>query len=158
MLNRAVWGTAVIFTGSWFAGYLFAQGSAKLPGNLPGAFTFIPEADVEKVQQAIENGLPNDSPVRMVDISGRFDLGVYTLNSRPTKPPEPGTPIMGWYHNDIAEVYIIASGAGTWRVGGEIENPRRTTLMADRSRRCAVQAWSACSRVLPIRRSRPETY
>jgi mannose-6-phosphate isomerase-like protein (cupin superfamily) len=128
MFNRAVWGTAVIFTGSTLAVYLFAQGSAKLPGNLPGSFTFIPKADVEKVQQAIENGLPNDSPVRMVDISGRFDLGVYTLNSRPTKPPEPGTPVMGWYHNDIAEVYIIASGAGRWRVGGEIDNPKADDL------------------------------
>jgi mannose-6-phosphate isomerase-like protein (cupin superfamily) len=128
MPNRAVCSIATLLAGSSIAGFVFAQASGKLPGNLPGAFTFIPKADVEKVQKAIENGLPNDSPVRMVDISGRFDLGVYTLNSRPGKPPEPGTPIMGWYHNDIAEVYIIASGAGTWRVGGEIENPRADDL------------------------------
>ena len=116
MVNRTVWG--VVLAASSVAGQVFAQESGKLPGNLPGAFTFIPKADVEKVQKAIENGLPNDSPVRMVDISGRFDLGVYTLNSRPSKPPEPGSPVMGWYHNDIAEVYIIATGSGTWRVGG----------------------------------------
>ena len=128
MSNRAVWSVATFFAASSMGGYLLAQGSAKLPGNLPGEFTFIPKADVEKVQQAIENGLPNDSPVRVVDISGRFDLGVYTLNSRPNKPPEPATPVMGWYHNDIAEVYIIASGAGTWRVGGEIGDPKADDL------------------------------
>ena len=88
MTNRAVWSIATLLAGSSIAGYVFAQGSGKLPGNLPGVFTFIPKADVEKVQKAIENGTPNDSPVRMVDISGRFDLGVYTLNSRPGKPPE----------------------------------------------------------------------
>ena len=125
MSHRTAWTIASILT----ANCVFAQApAAKLPGNLPGVFTFIPKADVEKVQQAIENGLPNDSPVRMVDISGRFDLGVYTLNLRPGKPLEPGTPVMGWYHNDIAEVYIIASGAGTWRVGGEIENPKADDL------------------------------
>jgi mannose-6-phosphate isomerase-like protein (cupin superfamily) len=97
---------------------------AQTPGNLTGSFTFIPKADVEKVQNAIESGLPNDSPVRMVDIAGRFNLGVYTLNSAPSKPLAPGTPVMGWYHNDIAEVYIIANGAGIWRVGGELENPK----------------------------------
>ena len=128
MSHLAVWSVATFFAASSMGGYLFAQGSAKLPGNLAGEFTFIPKADVEKVQQAIESGLPNDSPVRMVDISGRFDVGVYTLNSRPTKPPEPATPVMGWYHNDIAEVYIIASGAGTWRVGGEIEDPKADDL------------------------------
>src|SRR3974377_1086388 len=124
MPHRAVWSIAILVAGSSIGGYVFAQASQKPPGNLPGVFTFIPRADVEKVQKAIENGLPNDSPVRMVDISGRFDLGVYTLNSRPGKPPDPGTPVMGWYHNELAEVYVIASGAGTWRVGGEIENPK----------------------------------
>ncbi|PWU05120.1 MAG: hypothetical protein C5B51_15375 [Terriglobia bacterium] len=117
----------ILLAASWTAGHVFAQSSGregkKLPGNLPGVFTYIPKADVERVQAAIENGLPNDSPVRMVN-AGRFDLGVYTLNSPPSRPAAPGTAPMGWYHNDIAEVYIVASGAGTWRVGGELENPK----------------------------------
>lgn len=101
-----------------------APGAGRLPGNLTGDFTFIPKADVERVQQAIESGRPNDAPVRMVNISNRFNLGVYTLNSPPSQPPPPGAPVMGFYHNDIAEVYIVVSGAGTWRVGGELENPK----------------------------------
>ena len=102
--------------------WLFAQ--AKPPGSLPGVFTFVSKADVEKVQTAIANGTPNDAPVRMVNMSNRFNLGVYTLNSPPSKPPAPGAPVMGFYHNDIAEVYLITSGNGFWRVGGELEDPK----------------------------------
>lgn len=105
------------------AALVFAQ-TAKPPGRLPGVFTFVSKADVAKVQDAIANGFPNDAPVRMVDIANRFHLGVYTLNSMPTKPAAPGTPVMGFYHNDIAEVYLIVSGNGTWRVGGQLENPK----------------------------------
>jgi mannose-6-phosphate isomerase-like protein (cupin superfamily) len=125
MSNKAGWSITLLLVASCFPSHVFAQAPAgKLPGNLPGVFTFIPKADVEKVQRSIENGLPNDAPVRMVNISDRFDLGVYTLNSRPSQPPAPGTPVMGFYHNDIGEVYIVASGSGTWRVGGELENPK----------------------------------
>jgi hypothetical protein len=126
MFHRAVLGVATLLAGS----IIFAQTPGRaapartLPGNLTDAFTFIPKADVERVEEAIENGLPNDSPVRMVNISGRFNLGVYTLNSPPSQPVRPGSPVSGFYHNDIAEVYIVASGAGTWRVGGELENPK----------------------------------
>ena len=74
--------------------YIFAQApqkapAGKPPGNLPGTFTFIPKADVEKVQQAILNGTPNDSPVRMVN-ANRFDFGVYTLNYAEASKPHGG--------------------------------------------------------------------
>ncbi len=109
-----------------FAALALAQapGTRKPPGNLTGSFTFIPKGDVERVQQVIETGQPNDAPVRMVNISNRFNLGVYTLNSPPSQAPALGVPVMGFYHNDIAEVYIVMSGAGIWRVGGELENPK----------------------------------
>ena len=69
-----------------------ARGQAAKPtGSLPGTFTFIPKVSIEKVQQAIENkAVPNDAPVRMVD-AGKFNLGVYTLNTEPT-PPRPASP------------------------------------------------------------------
>ena len=86
--------------------------------------TFVPRGDVERVQKAIADGVPNDAPVRMVSLNNRFQLGVYTLNSRPSAAPAPGTPIMGFYHNDIAEVYLVISGAGILRVGGMLENPK----------------------------------
>jgi len=131
MFHRAVLGVVTLLAGSIIfaqtpgrAGGRRAAPAGTPPGNLTDAFTFIPKADVERVEEAIENGLPNDSPVRMVNISGRFNLGVYTLNSPPSQPVPPGSPVSGFYHNDIAEVYIVANGAGTWRVGGELENPK----------------------------------
>ena len=107
MFKRAVWSVVALLVASSIAILVFAQAQGqqakgqnapgtKLPGNLPGVFTFIPKADVEKVQTAIENGLPNDAPVRMVNVSNRFNLGVYTLNSRPSKPPAPGTPVVSF--------------------------------------------------------------
>ena len=122
-------GIALLFVLS-IASHIFAQTPAqktpagKPAGSLPGTFTYIPKADVEKVQNAIQNGIPNDSPVRMVSVGGKYNLGVYTLNySEPSKPRPAGAPVNGWYHRDIAELYYFASGAGTWRVGGELENP-----------------------------------
>ena len=109
-----------VMLGVLAAGLCLAQAPA---GNLPGIFTFIPRADIEKVQQAIAGGFPNDAPVRTVNVANKFNLGVYTLNSAPSKPAAPGTPVTGWYHKDIAELYYVVSGVGTWRVGGELENP-----------------------------------
>src|SRR6266516_1943482 len=74
-----------------------ARGHAAKPtGSLPGTFTFIPKASIEKVQQAIENkAVPNDAPVRMVD-AGKFNLGVYTLNTEPTPPRPAGQSVTGF--------------------------------------------------------------
>jgi mannose-6-phosphate isomerase-like protein (cupin superfamily) len=130
MSTKPVWGGITFLFILAIASHIFAQTPAqktpagKPPGSLPGTFTYIPKADVEKVQTAISNGLPNDSPVRMVNIGGKYNLGVYTLNySEPSKPRPAGAPVNGWYHRDIAELYYFASGAGVWRVGGELENP-----------------------------------
>jgi mannose-6-phosphate isomerase-like protein (cupin superfamily) len=119
MFQKLFWGSATLL----FALLLVRQTVAQLPGSLPGTFAYIPRADVAKVQAAIQNGLPNDSPVRMVDVGGKYNIGIYTLNySEPSKPRPADAPVNGWYHRDIAEVYYFASGAGTWRVGGELEN------------------------------------
>jgi hypothetical protein len=123
--NSAVRIVVTLLIASSIASPVFSQAPRlTVPGSLPGVFAFIPKSAVEDVQKSIENGLPNDAPVRMVNVANRFNLGVYTLNSRPSQPPVPGTPVMGFYHNDIAEAYIVVSGAGTWRVGGELENPQ----------------------------------
>jgi mannose-6-phosphate isomerase-like protein (cupin superfamily) len=68
----------------------------------------------------------------MVD-AGKFNLGAYTLYTQPSAPRPAGSPVTGFYHRDIAEVYILVSGSGSWRVGGEVENPVEEP--DDRSRR-----------------------
>lgn len=121
-LKQSILCAVALLATSTIAGRIFAQ-AAKPAGSLPGVFTFVPGSDIAKVQTNIDNGFPNDAPVRMVNVANRFNLGVYTLNSKPTPPPKPDTPVMGFYHNDIAEIYIIQSGNGSWRVGGVLENP-----------------------------------
>lgn len=123
MLNRAIRRRVASFIALLAAIPTAAQSPDKPLGNLPGTFTFIPRSDIEKVQNAIENGLPNDAPVRTVNVANKFNLGVYTLNSKPGKQGPPGTPVTGFYHKDIAELYYVVSGVGAWRVGGELENP-----------------------------------
>ena len=130
MPAKSGWGAVALFFTLTIGICVFAQApnqkgpEGKPPGSLPGTFTYIPKADIAKVQAAIQNGLPNDSPVRMVDAGGKYNLGIYTLNySEASKPRPAGAPVNGWYHRDIAEVYYFVSGAGTWRVGGELENP-----------------------------------
>ena len=132
MRNTAMWCVMALFA----ALSVTSQASIRVQkpaGSLPGIFTFVPASDIEKVQQAIlKMERPNDAPVRMVD-AGKFNLGVYTLYMRPTPPRAAGAPATGFYHRDIAEVYILVSGSGSWRVGGEVENPSEEP--DDRSRR-----------------------
>src|SRR5881397_602244 len=134
MRKAAMWCVPAMLFALLLMSRVQAGGQAGKPaGSLPGTFTFIPKASIEKVQQGIQDkALNNDSPVRMVD-AGKFNLGVYTLNTEPTPPRPAGQPATGFYHRDIAEVYLLVSGAGSWRVGGEIENP--TEEPDDRSRR-----------------------
>src|SRR5579862_4493932 len=116
MSKKAVLGVVASLAAFSIGSVIFAQAPKKPAGNLPGTFTFVPKADVELVQKNIEAGTTNnDAPVRTVNISDRYNLGVYTLNSKPTGPPKAGAPVNGFYHTDIAEVYYIVSGNGTWR-------------------------------------------
>lgn len=120
-------------TAMWCAVALLLAVSMTSQAQQSGTFTYIPKADIEKVQQAIlKMEVPNDAPIRMVD-AGKFNLGAYTLFTQPSPPRTAGAQFNGFYHRDIAEVYILVSGSGSWRVGGEIENPMEEP--DDRSRR-----------------------
>jgi hypothetical protein len=90
-----------------------AQRSAKSP-----AFTFIPHTDLEALMKT--NG---DHPARVVDIAKSYNLGAYILHYE-TRPTITG-PLNGWAHNDISELYYVVRGAGTFLIGGELENPTK---------------------------------
>ena len=60
-------------------------------------------------------------PVRTVDLPAiNFRVGVYVLHG--TKPSDK-VPAIGWYHRNIAEIYYFLRGAGTFAIGGSLENP-----------------------------------
>src|SRR5262245_32922937 len=81
------------------------------------AFTFIPHADLEALMKT--NG---DHPARVVDIAKSYNLGAYLLHFDP-RPP--AAALNGWSHNDISELYYVIRGAGTFLIGGELENPTK---------------------------------
>jgi len=93
--------------------------SSAQSGTKPGtSFTFIPHADLEALMKT--NG---DHPARVVDIADRYNLGAYLLHFE-TKPATTGQ-LNGWAHNDISELYYVIRGAGTFLIGGELENPTK---------------------------------
>ncbi|PYS31392.1 MAG: hypothetical protein DMG11_01540 [Acidobacteria bacterium] len=95
-----------------------AQGSAekgKPAASKSAEFTFIPHADLETLMKT--NG---DHPARVVDIAKSYNLGAYLLHFD-ARPATTG-PLNGWAHNDISELYYVIRGAGTFLIGGELEN------------------------------------
>ncbi len=83
-----------------------------------GSFTFIPHADFEALMKT--NG---DHPARVVDIAKSYNLGAYALHFDPRPPAK--EPLNGWAHNDISELYYVIRGAGSFLIGGELENPTK---------------------------------
>src|SRR2546426_12701852 len=89
----------------------------KPASSKSGTFTFIPHADLETLMKT--NG---DHPARVVDIAKSYNLGAYLLHFDPRAP---NTGLNGWAHNDISELYYVIRGAGTFLIGGELENPTK---------------------------------
>src|SRR2546425_12668895 len=103
-----------------------SQTRGQAPANMPGAFTFIPKADLE----AVMGPTRGDRPARVVNIAGGANLGVYILHYPATKNP---TPPSSFYHSEISELYYVIRGEGTALLGGELDkavwgDPNRTTI------------------------------
>jgi hypothetical protein len=97
-----------------------AQSKAQTESGKPaapksGTFTFIPHGDLEALMKT--NG---DHPARVVDVAKSYNLGAYLLHFD-ARPATTG-PLNGWAHNDISELYYVIRGAGTFLIGGELEN------------------------------------
>src|SRR5437763_9867983 len=90
---------------------------AKPASSKSGTLTFIPHADLEALMKTNA-----DHPARVVDIAKSYNLGAYLLHFDP-RPPN--TNLGGWAHNDISELYYVIRGAGTFLIGGELENPTK---------------------------------
>ena len=152
MSKKPVWGGIAILFVLAIASLIFAQTPTqdarwKTARQLFECLLYIPKADVEKVQTAIRNGSPNDSPVRMVNIGGKYNprrIHPQLCRTQQTVPPEPRSTV-GITGTSPSFSICLASGAGIWRVGGELENPAdidvngplsQGSKRSRRSRRC----------------------
>jgi len=82
------------------------------------AHTYIPHAVIEALMKT-----DGDHPARVVDIAKSYNLGAYLLHlsARKANPDA----LNGWTHHDISELYYVIRGAGTFLIGGELENPKQ---------------------------------
>jgi uncharacterized RmlC-like cupin family protein len=88
-----------------------------MPANTPGAtYTVIRGGDL----QTIANQAGGDTAIRVVQ-SPAGNYGAYVLTYQPTAP-QPGAPVNGTYHSEVAEIYYVLNGTGTALLGGELEN------------------------------------
>src|SRR5437667_4352205 len=121
MITKRIWEGALAFAFALSMSILTSAEAQNKGQGQPdkskaggGTFTFIPHADLETLMKT--NG---DHPARVVDIAKCYNLGAYLLHfdARP-----PAKALNGWAHNDISELYFVIRGAGTFLIGGELEN------------------------------------
>src|SRR2546427_7881957 len=88
----------------------------RAPGNMPGDFMFIPNADLE----ALMGPTPGDRAARVVPIGGGAQMGAFILHYDKMKNDVPDS----FYHGEVHEIYYVIRGEGTALLGGELENAR----------------------------------
>jgi mannose-6-phosphate isomerase-like protein (cupin superfamily) len=125
MKKKIMWSVlALLFTFSM--GYKvssWAQGRGQTavqgrpaPGKMSDAFEYIPRSDMDALR-----ALGNDRPARVLNMGGKYHLGVFSLPYEPRKP-RAGEPLSSFYHSEVSEVYFVVRGSGTAALGGELEN------------------------------------
>ena len=86
------------------------------PGKMSDMFEYIPKSDMDALR-----ALGNDRPARVLNMGGKYHLGVFSLPYEPRKP-KAGEPLPSFYHSEVSEVYFVIRGSGTAALGGELEN------------------------------------
>src|SRR5437016_13055296 len=106
-----------------------AQGQGRpAPPNIPGAFTFIPKADLE----AAMGPTRGDRPARVVmPAAGRTwastsyaNLGALHTALRTMKNT---VPVSAFYHTEISELYYVIRGSGTALLAANCRTQHGTT-------------------------------
>jgi mannose-6-phosphate isomerase-like protein (cupin superfamily) len=94
----------------------FSQG--RLP---PTSATFISKAEIEGVlKYKGSEGAGTDRQIKVVDM-GKYNVGVGVLHREPTTP---GAAPSGIAHSQVAEIYYVISGTGTFISGVKVVNRR----------------------------------
>ena len=109
----------------WSMPPIQAQNAAP---NTPASAIYIPDADMQaKLKEIIATKL-QDEPVRIVNMNGESNLGVYLIHLNPNTAKQPITLTT---HDDVSEVYYVIKGEGMLYHGGTIENA--TARASDRT-------------------------
>ncbi len=117
MLKKMILGVlALVFALSMTVGSSAQAGQGQNAAK--SAHTYIPHAVIEALTKT-----DGDHPARVVDIAKSYNLGAYLLHlsARKANPDA----LNGWTHHDISELYYVIRGAGTFLIGGELENPKQ---------------------------------
>ena len=98
-----------------------SQSSSSEPaGNAPQIAFDITKADVDTV---LKNMGPSiDQAIRVFDM-GKYNLCI-AVNHRGVTNDKPGDAIVGAYHTEISEVYVMLSGSGIFTTGGTTVDPK----------------------------------
>src|SRR2546422_11615544 len=106
MQNKLRWSALAFLIGVSISTTARAQsrGSGRpAPASMPGAFTFIPKADLE----AVMGPTRGDRPARGVNIASGANLGAFILHYEPTKNT---TPPNSFYHSQVRQLYYVIPG------------------------------------------------
>ena len=121
MKKRIVWSVlALLFTfsmGYQVSSWAQAAQARRAPEKMSDLFEYIPKSDMDALR-----ALGGDRPARVLNIGGKYHLGVFSLPYEPRKP-RAGEPLSSFYHSEVSEAYFVIRGSGTAALGGELENP-----------------------------------
>src|SRR5437870_13828870 len=108
-----------------FAAFVVSRAEAQTPTqHLPrGTATDVTNAEIKAAVQKTVSSPVSDQQLRVVSISGEYNIGVGVVHRAKTAGRDPGG---GIEHSQITEVYHVIEGNGTLVTGGTIENPRET--------------------------------
>ena len=110
---------------------IFACSMTTLHAQSPvpeGQAILIPSSEVQaKIEDMVTAG-GQDEPLRVLDIAGESNLGVFVIR---LSPRESQGSVTLMTHDDIAEVYYVLEGEGIIYHGGDIQDPTaRSTRVA----------------------------
>ncbi len=121
MKKRIMWSAlALLFTfsmGYQVSSWAQAAQARRAPEKMSDLFEYIPKSDMDALR-----ALGGDRPARVLNIGGKYHLGVFSLPYEPRKP-RAGEPLSSFYHSEVSEAYFVIRGSGTAALGGELENP-----------------------------------
>ncbi len=98
------------------------QNAAPAPQHLPrGTATDINNSEIEAMVSRVATQRVSDQAIRVVGISGEYNVSVGVVSRLKTSGKEAPS---GIEHSQITEIYHVISGTGTLVTGGTLNDPK----------------------------------